>query len=168
MSDKQGLTTGGLRTVDHSALRVNQAFIIVLLVLAFVVDSPPLVALVALVMLVGTAAPRAAVFKLIYRHLLKPAGLVRPDVVADNPEPHRFAQGFGGVVLVLALLALLTGPAVLGWAMVWLVIVLAGLNLFLGFCAGCFLYYQFNKFNVPGFTRSPISRSVKGSDQGAG
>jgi hypothetical protein len=154
--------TQGLRTVDHSALRVNQAFIIALLILAFILDSPLLVAMVALVMLLGTAVPRAALFKLLYNRLLRPAGLVKPDAIADNPEPHRFAQGFGGIVLLLALIALLTAPAVLGWALVWLVIALAALNLFFGFCAGCFLYYQLNKLNVPGFGRSPVKRSDQG------
>ena len=151
-----------LRTVDHSALRVNQAFIIALLILAFILDSPFLAALVALVMLLGTAVPRAALFKLLYRRLLQPAGLVKPNIIVDNPEPHRFAQGFGGVVLVLALIALLAEPAFLGWALVWLVIALAALNLFLGFCAGCFLYYQLNKLRVPGFDRSPVKRSDQG------
>jgi hypothetical protein len=150
------------RKVDQSALRVNQAFIIAMLLLAFVLDNAGIVVLVSLVMLLGTVAPRASLFKSIYRRLLRPAGLVRPDVIPDNPEPHRFAQGFGGVVLVLALIALLAGQAVLGWALVWLVIVLAGLNLFLGFCAGCFVYYQLSKLNVPGFAHSP----VKGGDRG--
>ena len=157
MSDNQAV-----RTVDQSTLRVNQAFIIALLLLAFVLNNAGLVILVALVMLLGTAAPRASLFKLIYQHLLRPAGLVKPDVILDNPEPHRFAQGFGGAVLVLALVALLAGPAVLGWALVWLVIVLAGLNLFLGFCAGCFVYYQLNKLNVPGFAHSPVKRGGRG------
>jgi len=157
---------GHLRTVDHAALRANQAFIIVLLILAFVLDSPLLVASVALVMLLGTAVPRAALFKLIYRHLLRPSGLVKPDVIADNPEPHRFAQGFGGTVLILALISLSAGQVALGWALVWLVIALAGLNLFLGFCAGCFVYYQLNKLNVPGFSHSPVNRPAAGSDQG--
>jgi hypothetical protein len=163
MPDAQLLPTDGLPTVDQSALRANQAFIITLLILAFILDSQIVVALVALVMLLGTAVPRASLFKAVYRHLLRPVGLVKANVIADNPEPHRFAQGFGGVVLALALIALLAGPAILGWALVWLVIALAALNLFLGFCAGCFLYYQLNKFNVPGFVRSPIGRDSQGA-----
>ena len=74
----------------------------------------------------------------------------------DNPEPHRFAQGFGGVVLLAAIAALATGAMALGWALVGVVVVLAALNLFLGFCAGCFVYYQLNKLGVPGFTHSPL------------
>ena len=77
-------------------------------------------------------------------------------MIEDNPEPHRFAQGFGGSVLLLALLSLLMGQAVLGWALAWLVAGLAALNLFLGFCAGCFVYYQLNRLGVPGFRYSRI------------
>jgi Domain of unknown function (DUF4395) len=144
------------RRVDRSALRTNQAFIIGLLILAFVLNSPLLVAFVAAVMLVGTAMPRLALFQDIYRNLLRPSGLVRPDVIEDHPEPHRFAQGFGGTVLLLSILSFLTGLAVLGWALTWLVVALAALNLFLGFCAGCFVYYQLNRLGVPGFRYSPI------------
>jgi len=146
------------RRVDHTALKVNQAFIIGLLIVAFLLSSRLLVTLVAAVMLLGTVAPQLALFKQIYRRLLLPAGLLEARVVPDNPEPHRFAQGFGGVVLALALLALAGNPVVLGWALVWLVVALAALNLFVGFCAGCFLYYQLSRLGVPGFDRRPLSR----------
>ncbi len=144
------------RKVDQTALRVNQAFIISFLLIAFVLNSWLLVTFVGLVMLLGTAVPRLSLFKQLYRRLLLPAGLLRSDVIQDNPEPHRFAQGFGGVVLALAATALVLGQSFLGWALVWLVVILAGLNLFLGFCAGCFLYYQLNKLSVPGFEHSPV------------
>jgi hypothetical protein len=150
------MSTLNERKVDHAALRVNQAFIIGLSILAFVLDAVWLAAFVGLVMLLGTAVPNLALFKRIYQHVLRPAGLVKPDIVVDNPEPHRFAQGFGGVVVALAVLALVAGLPVLGWGLVWLVIALAALNLFLGFCAGCFVYYQLNKIGLPGFRVSPI------------
>ena len=144
------------RTVDRSALHVNQSFIIGFLLMAFLVDAPIIAAFVAAVMLAGTFSPRLALFQRFYRDLLKPLRLVRPRVIADNPEPHRFAQGFGGTVVALGAIALFTGQVVLGWALVWLVIALAALNLFVGFCAGCFAYYQFNRLGVPGFRASPI------------
>lgn len=146
------------RKVDQSSLKVNQAFIIALLVLAFVLDSVWLVVFVAAVMLVGTAVPALSLFKRVYRHVLQPAGVVKPNVIIDNPEPHRFAQGFGGIVLLAAIAALFAGATTVGWALVGLVVVLAALNLFLGFCAGCFVYYQLNKLGVPGFTRGPIEQ----------
>lgn len=151
MNDEQSM-----RKVDRSALRANQAFIITFLIIAFLLNSWLLVAFVGLVMLLGTAVPRLSLFKQVYRHLLLPTGRVKADVIPDNPEPHRFAQGFGGVVLALAVTVLLLGQAIVGWSLVWLVVILAGLNLFLGFCAGCFIYYQLNRLNVPGFEHGPI------------
>jgi hypothetical protein len=128
--------------VDHTALRVNQACIIGLLILAFLFDQSWLVAFVAAVMLAGTLWPRAGLFKWIYARLLKPAGLLKADLKTDDPQPHLFAQGLGGLVLLVSTLALLTGVSLLGWVLVGLVVLLAALNLFLGFCAGCFLYFQ--------------------------
>lgn len=144
------------RRVDHSAIRVNQSFIAGLLALAFIINAPALAAFVSAVMLIGTAWPRLALFQDLYRGVLRPAGLVKPHVIVDNPEPHRFAQGTGGVVVGLGTVALLLGQGVVGWALVWVVIGLASLNLFLGFCAGCFLYYQLSRLGVPGFRYHPI------------
>jgi len=144
------------RRVDHSALRTNQAFIITLTILAFVLGWWPLVAFVSAVMLVGTAVPSAGLFKAVYFTVLKPNGIVKPDVKIDNPEPHLFAQLVGGVVLLLATLALLLGIGWLGWGLAWFVVALAALNLFAGICVGCLMYYQFNRLGVPGFTQAPI------------
>ncbi|MBK9747971.1 MAG: DUF4395 family protein [Chloroflexi bacterium] len=40
--------------------------------------------------------------------------------------------------------------------LVWIVIVLANLNFWLNFCVGCLMYYQLNRFGVPGFKYAPI------------
>ena len=118
-----------IKRVDHSALRVNQASIILLLIIAFIVNVQWLVAVVAAFMLIGTAL-RAPGFKWLYAGLLKPRGWVKPDILDDNPEPHLFAQGFGGVVLLIALAGFLLGSEIVGWALTWLVVALAALNLF--------------------------------------
>ena len=149
------------RRVDHAALKVNQAFIIGLLLLAFVLNSWIVAAFVGLVMLLGTAVPALSLFKLVYSKLLRPAGVVKPQVIVDNPEPHRFAQGLGGLFLTLSVAALLSGLSLLGWTLAWIVIVLAALNLFLGFCAGCFVYYQLNRLGLPGFDREPNINRLK-------
>lgn len=151
----------GLRKVDHNALRTNQAFIIGLLLIAFLLNVPLLVAFVAAVMLIGAAFPVARLFVRIYQHLLKPAGWVKPDVIIDNPEPHRFAMGLGGVFAASSFLALLADLSALGWGLSLLVVALAALNLFFGFCAGCFVYYQLNKLGVPGFSQSPIQEGLR-------
>ncbi len=144
------------RKVDHSALRTNQAFIIALLLIAFIVNAPWLVAFVAFVMLLGTFVPRLSLFKAVYVYVLKPRGLVSPDVKADNPEPHLFAQGVGGTFLAVATIAFVLGASFVGWALMWIVIGLASLNLFAGICVGCLMYYWFNRLGVPGFKYARI------------
>ena len=146
------------RKVDHSALRTNQALIIGLLVLAFVTDTAWLVTFVAAVMIVGTVFPKEALFKAVYLYVLKPLSIARPYVLIDNPEPHLFAQGVGGAVLTLATIAFAANAVTLGWALAWVVVALAALNLFAGICVGCLMYYWFNRLGVPGFTVSRIPR----------
>jgi hypothetical protein len=143
-----------LGKVDHSVLRVNQASIILALLAAFIFNIPWLAAAVAIVMLVGTAVGKAGFF-LLYAAILRPIGVVKPHILTDNPEPHRFAQGFGGVVAALSAVLLFLGASLAGWALSWLVIVLAALNLFVGFCAGCAVYYWLNRLQVPGFLKTP-------------
>lgn len=149
------------RKVDHSALRTNQAFIIGLLIIAFILNVWSLVAFICAVMLVGTIFPEAGLFKRIYLHILRPSKLVKPDVMADNPEPHLFAQGLGGLFLLASSITLALNLLTVGWVLAWIVIALAALNLFAGFCAGCFVYYQLNRLRVPGFTHAPIPREGK-------
>ncbi|MFL5806486.1 MAG: DUF4395 domain-containing protein [Roseiflexaceae bacterium] len=130
---------------DRTALRVNQALIITLLALGFVADQPWLVVFVFAVMAVGTAFPKAALFQRLYRDILRPAGLLRPDLHAEDAAPHRFAQGMGAAVLLVASAALFAGAAVFGWGLAFVVIALAAINLIFGFCAGCFVYFQLQR-----------------------
>lgn len=153
------MSSDTIRKVDHSALRTNQAFIISFLLAGLIVGGWALIAFVCAVMLVGTVWPKAGLFKLVYSTILRPLGVVKPDVIEDNPEPHLFAQGLGGLFLLGATAALLAGATVVGWVLTWIVIILAALNLFVGFCAGCFVYYQLNRLGVPGFAVAPLKRS---------
>ena len=150
-----------LTKVDHSALRVNQAVIILGLLVAFVLGVPWVVVGVGAVMILGTVIGRPGFFFL-YTPVLRPLKIVRPDVVADNPEPHRFAQGFGGMVAAGSAVALLLGVTAAGWALAWLVIALAALNLFVGFCVGCAVYYWLRRLDMPGFAKNPPAGVVPG------
>lgn len=150
-----------LKKIDHSALRFNQVVIITLNILAFILNLPGLVFLVAAMMVIGTLRGVPG-FGFIYRYGLKPAGWIKPDYLMDNPEPHRFAQGLGGLMMTGASLALLLGTSTPGWALVWLVTGLAALNAFGGFCAGCMMYYWLNRLRVPGFRKSPPGDTFPG------
>lgn len=154
------MDTNVLQKVDHAALKTNQAVIIILSIIAFILNLPVLAAFVGLVMLAGTLR-KGPGFGFIYR-LLNSAGWIKPDVLPDNPAPHRFAQGFGAFVLLAGWVSLFAGLTALGWGLVWLVISLAALNLFAGFCVGCAVYFWLGKINTPGFTQSPPEGTFPG------
>jgi len=148
------------QNVDHAALKTNQALIIALNIIAFILNTPFLATVVTLAMVSGTLR-KAPGFSFFYR-ALKGAGWIKPDILQDNPEPHRFAQGFGGIVMLIGSGALYAGASTFGWALIWLVIALAALNLFAGFCVGCALYYWLGRLSVPGFSISPPSDTFPG------
>ncbi len=150
-----------LEKIDHAAIKVSQVTIIGLNILAFLLDIPWLAALVVLIMLLGALFNRPG-FGFLYRFFLKPAGLVKPDLLMDHREPHRFAQGLGGLFMAAASLALYFGLPVLGWGLVWLVAGLAALNAFGGLCVGCMIYYWLGRIRIPGFTKSPPGNGFPG------
>jgi hypothetical protein len=100
---------------------------------------------VGLVLAIGTIAPKAALFKQVYLKLLKPSNILKANVMGDDPVPHQFAQGVGALFLLSSSVALLGFGPVLGWILAWIVIVLATINLFFNFCAGCFVYLQLDR-----------------------
>jgi hypothetical protein len=145
-----------LTTVDHSALKVNQAGIVATVLVAFVGSyffRPLLflIPLLAVVLLLGTFASKLALFKQLYFQVLKPRGIVKPRPVQDRPEPHNFAQGLGGVFLAVSSVLLILGFSTstvftaAGLALALLVAVLAFVNLAFGYCLGCQIYYQLGK-----------------------
>lgn len=146
------------RKVDLTGLKVGQALTIILLLAAFVLNSPLLVAVVALCQLLGALDLALAPYRLVYKALLVPAGLLKPRIEIDNPEPHRFAMLVGAIFNAAAVLFLALGLPLVAWVLVWVVIALANLNFWLNFCLGCWMYYQFNRLGVPGFTVTPLSK----------
>jgi hypothetical protein len=145
-----------VRRVDQNGLKTGQTLTIGLLILGFIVNWWPLVAFVAIAQLLGGLGASVAPYRLIYKAIVLPLGIVKPHIIADNPEPHRFAMLVGAVFNGVASLALIGGVALLGWALVGIVVILANLNFWLNFCLGCWMYYRFNRLGVPGFTRAPI------------
>jgi hypothetical protein len=146
-----------LQTLDQSALKVNQTGIVATVLVAFVGSAYSgsflwLIPVLAVVLLLGTFAPRLALFKQFYFNVLKPLGVVKPRPVQDRPEPHNFAQGLGGVFLAVSTVLLYLGSPTyglvipgLGLAVALLVAVLAFVNLAFGYCLGCQIYFQLGK-----------------------
>ena len=137
------------QVVDHSALKVNQAGIIVTVLVAFIGSAISqaflvLIPLLGIVLLLGTFVPQLALFKQFYFQFLKPRGIVKPHPVQDRPQPHNFAQGLGGVFLAIATVFLIPLPVV-GLAVALLVAVLAFVNFAFGYCLGCQIFFQLER-----------------------
>jgi predicted permease len=147
----------GISLVDRTALKFNQGSIITIVILAFALQLPSLLALLALVLIVGTIIPSAGLFKLLYGKVLRPLKLLRADVVEEDNLQHLFSQGLGGVFLVIAF-AFLTGNGIpiVGWSLAFLVAALALVNLTVDFCLGCFLYLRLRRWSF--FTRTFLKR----------
>jgi hypothetical protein len=135
--------------VDTHLIHFGQGGVVLLTGLAFALQAPVLVAVAAATLLIAAAVPAFGPFRLLYRGMVVPLGLLRPRVVEDDPAPHRFAQGVGATFLAASSLVLyLTNAVAVGWALDLIVFVLAGINLTVGFCAGCFVYYQLGRLGV--------------------
>jgi hypothetical protein len=147
--------TVAVQAFDRSVLKVGQAFIVGLNVVAFALGfvlqlryAWVLSLIVGLIMLGGIANPNLALFRQFYLQVLKPRGVVKPNVVQEDATPHQFAQGVGGSFLLASAVAFLLGAAEVGWVLVWIVIVLAFVNFAFDFCVGCQMYFQLDRFHL--------------------
>ncbi|MBX5448779.1 DUF4395 domain-containing protein [Thermogemmatispora sp.] len=144
----EAASTSDLR-VDTRLAKFSQGSVVVLTALAFLLNWPPLVLITGLLLAWSALWPVAGPFTLLYRHMLVPLGLLKPRLVEDDPAPHRFAQGVGATLLLIAgLVLLLTAATMVGWALDLLVFVLSFVNLTVGFCAGCLVYYYLGKVGL--------------------
>jgi hypothetical protein len=132
-------------TVDNNALRFNQISIVCLVLIGFLLDQPVLPALVSAILLIGVVRPNLSVFRQIYRLVIIPSGVLVPQPVQEDGAAPRFAQLLGGLTMAAATVFLYTDSPLMGWSLAWVVILLAATNLFFGFCAGCFVYFQIER-----------------------
>jgi hypothetical protein len=135
--------------VDTHLAKFSQAVTVLLSALAFLLNQPIIVAIAALILTLAAIVPSVSPFRLAYRYLVLPLHLLRPRIVEDDPAPHRFAQGVGAAFLIASsLLLYLTSASAVGWALDLIVFVLAAINLTVGFCAGCFVYYHLGRLGI--------------------
>lgn len=143
-----------LEIMDHQALKFGNGTTIVLLLIAFILNSPLIVLLVALSQLASALRWQYAPYRLAYQLAVR-QDLLKPRLASDHFQPHAFAMLVGAVFNGIGFTVLLGSG--IGWVPVWIVIALANLNFWLNFCTGCWMYYQFNRLGVPGFT---VSKAV--------
>jgi uncharacterized protein DUF4395 len=129
-----------VRLIDPRGHRFGAALSVVLLAVAFVLDLPIVVPLIALALgvsaLLGTR----------YSALGRPWPTIRTALKLGppkEPEPEygpRFAQALGSIVLTAATFLLIAGARPAGWLFVGAVVVLQTLLAVTGYCLGCKLY----------------------------
>ena len=148
------------RPVDHAEIKTGQLLTMAMSAAAFFLHDPRwLIALGVIFLVTATARPLSP-FVCVYRYLVAPMRLMRSDYRLDNIEAHSFGQLVGAATVVVILGLLYGGFGVAAWSMVW---VLFGLTLisYLGWCIGCFFYYQLHRLGLKGFFRhAPTDRSV--------
>ncbi len=135
--------------VDTHLAKFSQAGVVLLSGIAFIFAQPIIVLIAAIFLTLSAIAPAASPFRLLYRYVVLPLHLWRPRIVEDDPAPHRFAQAIGAAFLIAASIVLfLTRATVLGWTLDIIVFVLAAINLTVGFCAGCLVYYYLGRLGL--------------------
>lgn len=144
--------------VDQQQIKFNMAMTALLLAVGYLLNSWIPVAIAIVSQFSGGLGLSIAPYRLLYIGIVLPSGLLKPRKIPDNHAPHRFAAFVGGLFDLIGVILIIMGFQVAGWAFIGIVFVLSILNLFLGFCAGCFMYYIMNKFGVPGFSHSPVQK----------
>jgi hypothetical protein len=148
METTSAVPASALRVDTHLA-KFSQAGTVLLTALAFLLNQPIIVLITAIILALAAVEPAASPFRLLYRYIVLPLHLLRPRIVEDDPAPHRFAQGVGTAFLIASsILLFLTSATAVGWTLDLIVFVLAGINLTVGFCTGCFVYYHLGRMGV--------------------
>ena len=143
------ITTAEAPRVDTTLAKFSQATTVLLTGLAFIFNQPVLVIIAAIFLALSAISPTISPFRLLYKWVALPLHLLKPRIAEDDPAPHRFAQGIGAVFTIAAsLLLVFTQATVAGWVLDLIVFVLSGINLFVGFCAGCFVYYHLGRWGI--------------------
>lgn len=125
--------------IDPRGPRFNQAVLSVAVLVGFLADWQPVVALFALVLLVGAAlGPRYGPFLALYARVIRPR--LGPPGELEDPRPPRFAAAVGVAFLTAGTLAFAAGHPGIGWGLALVVAALAGLSATTGICVGCEVY----------------------------
>ncbi len=142
--------------IDQNQIKFNMAMTASLLIIGYLLNSWIPVAVAIVCQFSGAMGLTFAPYRIIYTRIVVPIGIMKPNKIPDNHAPHHFAALVGGLFDLIGVILILVGMSVTGWIFIGIVFLLSILNLFLGFCAGCFMYYTFNKLSIPGFSNSPV------------
>jgi hypothetical protein len=128
------------RMIDPRGHRFGAGVSAIVLLAAFALDAPILVAVALLSIGVSAAfGLRWSIYGAIWRRIVRVLAL-RPTT-PEHEYPPRFAQTLGSVVLIGSLVAFGAGASTAGWALAFAVAGLQSLLAVTGYCLGCRLYF---------------------------
>ena len=142
--------------IDQNQIKFNMAMTASLLIIGYLLNSWILIAIAIVCQFSGAAGLSFAPYRIIYTYIVVPIGIMKPNKIPDNHTPHRFAALVAGLFNLIGVILILVGMSIVGWIFIGIIFLFSILNLFLGFCVGCFMYYIFNKLGIPGFSKSPV------------
>lgn len=128
------------RMIDPRGHRFGAGVSAIVLVAAFILDAPVLVA--AALLSIGTSAAlglRWSIYGAAWRRIARLLSL--PPTTPEHEYPPRFAQTLGSVALIASLLAFVAGASPAGWVLASAVAGLQSLLAVTGYCLGCRLYF---------------------------
>jgi len=138
--------------VDHAEIKTGQLLTMATAAAAFFLREPLLLTALGLVFLVTFLVRPASPFVLFYRWVVRPLKIMRSDYRLDNIQAHAFGQLIGALTAAVAVGLLYLGYPLAAWTVVWILIGLTLIS-YLGWCIGCFLYYQLSRLGLGGFFR---------------
>jgi hypothetical protein len=146
--------------VDHAEIKMGQILTMAISGAALMFRQPLWLAGLGVIFLLSGTVRSVSPFALLYRWLVRPLGIMKSDYRLDNIQPHKFGQLIGALTVGIALGLLYSGYETAGWIIVAVLIALTAVS-YLGWCIGCFLYYQMNRLGMGGFFRyAPTDKSV--------
>lgn len=127
--------------IDVRGPRVGAAITFLVLVTAYLLDSPALLALQVLVFAISAIAglrwsPYGNLFRLAKRRFPQ----IGPPPATEPEAGPRFSHTMGLLFTGAGLATILAGATTLGWALVLVVVALSGLLAATGICVGCEMY----------------------------
>jgi hypothetical protein len=126
--------------IDVRGPRFSAAVTFVVLVVAYLLGSAPLLGLqVAVFAVAAIAGLRWSPYGNLFRLLKRRLDLGPPPATEPAAGP-RFSQTMGLLFTGGGLIAILSGATTLGWALVLMVVALSGLLAATGICVGCEMY----------------------------
>ncbi len=144
------------RWLDSNEIMTGQFLTVAMAVTAYVLGRWEFLAFQCAVFVLSViSSGRLDIYALIYKSILKPLGILKPDMRIDNIEAYQFSHMIGSIVSGSAAYLIYSGSTTIGWGLTWAMMILGSLGFF-GWCIACWMYYMIQKMGIKGFFRHTL------------